>query len=264
MENSGWSRLLHWWGGTVLAAMLAGAAFILQAEAAESWPPWASWLIKFGGAGAAAWGLLLPARQTLIEVRAREDAERLAKEAVAKYQLALRSVLLPLTDIFDRIITAPDKDSKGEAKGAAKQAVMSSVVQFTKISTRVSEPRSCYFEYQCNSEEKRLVCHIYAGRDSKPQTTFDSTKPEHVEVFRLLENRQTEFRKNIHQENSLRFPAERRYNYKEYISVPVATSTEIFGLLTLDALGGDELGEQNQKEMLLIAQLLGIALACRA
>jgi transcriptional regulator with GAF, ATPase, and Fis domain len=264
MDNSGWSRLLHWWGGTVLAAMLAGAAFVLQAEAAESWPPWVGWSIKLGGAGATAVALLLPARQTWIEVRAREDAERLAKKAVANYQIALRSVLIPLTDIFDRIITAPDEASKMEAKGAAIQAVVSYVVKFTEISNNISQTRSCYFEYQCNNEEKKLVCHIYAGRDSRPRTTFDSTNPDHMEVFKLLENRQTEFRQNIDREDSLRFPAERRHNYKEYISVPVATSTEIFGLLTLDALGGDELGEQNQKEMLLIAQLLGIALACQA
>jgi GAF domain-containing protein len=260
MEDGGWSRLLRWWGGTALAAMCAGAAFIAQAEAAESWPSWVSWSIKLGGAGATVVALLLPARQTWIEVRAREDALQLAKEAVTDYQLALRSVLLPLTDIFDRIITASDEASRMEAKGAAKQAVVNYVVQFTNI----PRTRSCYFDYECNNEERKLVCRVYAGRDSRPRTTFTSTNPDHAEVFKLLENRQTEFRQNIDQENSLRFPAERRYNYKTYISVPVATSTEIFGLLTLDALGGDQLGEQNQKEMLLLAQLLGIALANQA
>jgi hypothetical protein len=43
--------------------------------------------------------------------------------------------------------------------------------------------------------------------------------------------------------------------------VPVATSAEIFGLLTLDALHPGELLPQHEKEMLLLAQLLGIALA---
>ncbi|MBV9013629.1 MAG: hypothetical protein JO272_16585 [Pseudonocardiales bacterium] len=256
MDNSGWPRLLHWWGGTVLAAMLAGAAFVLQAEAAESWPLWAGWSIKLGGAGATMVALLLPARQTWIEVRAREDAEQLAKKAVANYQLALRSVLLPLTDIIDRIITAPDETERMEAKGAAKQAVVNYVAQFPGI----KGARSCYFEYKCNDHERELVCRVYTGRDSRPQTTFSSTNPAHAEVFKLLESRQTEFRQNIHPENSLRFPAD----YGAYISVPVATSTEIFGLLTLDVLHGDELVEQHQKEMLLIAQLLGIALACQA
>lgn len=260
MGDGGWSRLLHWWGGTVLAAMLAGAAFILQAEAAESWPPWVSWLIKFGGASATAVGLLLPTRQTLIEVKAREDAEQLAREAVAKYKLALGSVLLPLTDIFDRIITAPDETERMEARGAAKQAVMSYVAQFSDI----KRARSCYFDYKYNNEEKTLTCRAYTGRDSKPQTKFSSANPDHAEVFNLLENRQSKFRQDIHLENSPRFPAERRYNYQAYISVPVATSTEIFGLLTLDVLHGDELVEQHQKEMLLIAQLLGIALAHKA
>jgi hypothetical protein len=66
MGHGGWSRLLHWWGGTVLAAMCAGAAFIAQAEAAETWPPWTSWSIKLGGAGATLLSLLQPARQKWI------------------------------------------------------------------------------------------------------------------------------------------------------------------------------------------------------
>jgi transcriptional regulator with GAF, ATPase, and Fis domain len=257
MGNGGWSRLLHWWGGTILAATCAGAAFIAQAEAAESLSPWASWTIKLGGAGATVVGLLLPARQTWIEVRAREDAEQLAKAEVTNYQLAMRSVLLPLTDIFDQIITAPNETGRMEAKGAAKQAVVNSVVQFTNI----PRARSCYFEYECSDQEKKLVCRTYAGRDSKPRTGFSSTNSDHAEVFKLLENRQTEFKQNIDQENSPRFPSDRDYNYKTYISVPVATSAEIFGLLTLDALHGDELLPQHEKEMLLLAQLLGIALA---
>jgi hypothetical protein len=50
-------------------------------------------------------------------------------------------------------------------------------------------------------------------------------------------------------------------DYKTYISVPVATRAEIFGLLTLDALHAGELNPQDEKEMLLLAQLLGVALA---
>jgi hypothetical protein len=41
----------------------------------------------------------------------------------------------------------------------------------------------------------------------------------------------------------------------------VATSAEIFGLLTLDALHPGELLPQHEKEVLLLARLLGIALA---
>jgi hypothetical protein len=257
MGNGGWSRLLHWWGGTVLAAMCAGAAFIAQAEAAENLSPWVSWAIKLGGAGATVVALLLPARQTWTEVRAREDAEQLAKAAVTNYQLALRSVLLPLTDIFDQIITAPNETGRMEAKGAAKQAVVNSAVQFTNV----PRARSCYFEYECDEQEKRLICRTYAGRDSRPRTGFSSANPDHAEVFRLLEDRQAEFKQNIDLESSLRFPSGRDYTYKSYISVPVATSAEIFGLLTLDALQGDELLPQHEKEMLLLAQLLGLALA---
>jgi transcriptional regulator with GAF, ATPase, and Fis domain len=67
--------------------------------------------------------------------------------------------------------------------------------------------------------------------------------------------------KRIAGEDASRFPLDRDCNYRTYISVPVATSTEVFGLLTLDALNPGELRPQHEKEMLLLAQLLGIALA---
>jgi GAF domain-containing protein len=237
--------------------MCAGLAFVAQVEAGEHLSEWASWSIKVGGAVATVVALLLPARQTWVEVRVREDAEQLAKAAVTNYQLALRSVLLPLTDLFDRIITAPHETGRTEAKGAAKQAVVNSVVQFTGV----PRARSCYFDYEHSSQERRLVCRIYAGRDAKPRTEFSSTDPSHEEVFKLLEIRQAELIDNIDLEKSARFPPGRNYNYKTYISVPVATSADIFGLLTLDALHPGQLLPQHEKEMLLFAQLLGIALA---
>jgi hypothetical protein len=210
MGNGGWSRLLRWWGGTVLAAICAGAAFIAEVQAGEHLSTWASWLIKFGGASATVVALLLPARQTWTEIRAREDAKQLAKAEVVNYQLALRSVLLPLTDLLERIITAPNKTDRTEAKGAAKQAVVNSVVQFTNV----PRARSCYFDYERGGPDERLVCRIYAGRDSKPRTEFSSANPDHAEVFKLLKDRRTEFRQNIDLEDSLRFPSDREYNYK--------------------------------------------------
>jgi hypothetical protein len=116
--------------------------------------------------------------------------------------------------------------------------------------------------YEHNGQEKRLTCRIYAGRDAKPRTEFSSANPSHAEVFNLLQNRQSELNENIDLgKSSSRFSPDKDYNYKTYISVPVATSTEIFGLLTLDALHPGQLLPQHEKEMLLLAQLLGIALA---
>jgi hypothetical protein len=248
MGRSGWRQLLRWWGGTILAAICAGAAFIAQVQAGEHFSPATSKMITLGGTVATMVALLLPARQTWLEVRAREDAEALARTAVTNYRLAVRSVLLPLTDIFDRIVTAPNETRRMEAKGAAKQAVVNSVVQFSGV----PRARSCYFEYESLGAERRLVCSIYAGRDAKPRTIFSSAEPKHAKVFELLEGRQTEFKEDAETESG---------SYRTYISVPVATSTEIFGLLTLDALHPGELLLHHEKEMLLLAQLLGIALA---
>jgi GAF domain-containing protein len=257
MGEGGFPYWLRWWGGALVAATCAGVAFIAQVQAGEHLSPWASWAIKFGGAAATVVALLLPARQTWVEVRVREDAEQLAKTAVSNYQLVLRSILLPLTDIFDRIITASNETHQMEAKGAAKQAVVNSVVQFADV----PRARSCYFDYEHSSQEKKLICRAYAGRDARPRPEFSSADPDHIEIFKLLEDRRPERNENITLESSLRFSLDRDHNYQTYISVPVATSAEIFGLLTLDALHPGELLPQHEKEMLLLAQLLGIALA---
>jgi GAF domain-containing protein len=260
MMGIGLPHWIRWWGGSLFAAVCAAAAFLAQVQSGEHMSPLASMSIKVGGAAATVVALLLPTRQTWLEVRAREDAQHLATVAVTNYQLALRSVLLPLTDIIDRIITAPDETGQIEAKGAAKQAVVNSVVQFADV----PRARACYFDYEQNGQERRLICRIYAGRDAKPRTEFSSSNSAHQEVFKLLENRQPEFKENLSLEDPSRFPFDRDSHYQTYISVPVATSAEIFGLLTLDTLHPGELRPQHEKEMLLLAQLLGIALAGRA
>ncbi len=255
MRRGGWPRWVRWWSGAVFAAMCAGAAFIAQVGVGEHLPSWANWTIKIGGAAATMTAVLLGARQTWAEVQAKKDAERLAKAAVTNYRLALESILIPLTDIFDRIVTAPDQTGRMEAKEAIKHAVVYSAVQFADV----PQVRSCYFDYERKNKRERLVCRIYTGRGSRPRAEFSGTEPNHAEIFQLLESRQSKLIENVDEENHPRFPLDG--DHKTYISVPVATRAEIFGLLTLDALHADELNPQDEKEMLLLARLLGIALA---
>jgi hypothetical protein len=255
IDEGGLPRWLRWWRGTVLAAICAFLAFVAQVQVGEQFSPLTSWVVRLGGLVATAVALLLPARQTWVEVRAREDVEEQARVAVTNYQLTLRSVLLPLTDIFDRIISAPNDAGQMEAKAAAKQAVVNSVVQFAGV----PRARSCYFDYERNGQEERLTCRAYAGRDVKPQTEFSSANPSHMKIFNLLEGRRTELKENIEPAESQKIFGNE--DCKSYILVPVATRAEIFGLLTLDALHTGELKPQHEKEMLLLAQLLGIALA---
>jgi GAF domain-containing protein len=254
MSKRGLPPQLRWWGGTAIAAICAGAAFVAQVKAGEHLSAWASWAITLGGAVATMLVLVLPARQAWLE---REDATSVATDAVTANRLALRSTLIPLTDIFDAIITAPDEKARMGAKGAMKNAVTNSVVQLIEV----PQSRSCYFDYEREGEVAKLTCKLYSGRGPKPKTDFLNTDPRYEEIFQLLESRQSELRENTEVGDPPRFP--RSGNYKTYISVPVATSVEIFGLLTLDALEPGQLKQEHEREMLLLAQLLGIALASR-
>jgi GAF domain-containing protein len=236
--------------------MCAVVAYLPQVGVGDQLPSWANQTLKIGGIAGTLIAVLFAARQTRTEARAKEDAEQLAKTAVTNYRLALESILLPLTELFDRIITAPDESSRMEAKGAMKQAVVNSAVQFADVSD-ISRVRSCYFDY--DGKHGRLVCRTYTGRGSRPRTELSRAEPNHAEIFRLLEGRQSRLIENVDKENYPRFPLDGEH--KTYILVPVATRAEVFGLLTLDALQEGDLKSQDEKEMLLLAQLLGIALA---
>lgn len=257
MRKGGQPHWRRWWGGSVFAAMCAAAAFLAQVQANEHLPTWVNWTIKVGGACATVAALLLPARQTLAEEGAKEDARLLAKTEVIKYRLAFESILLPLADILDRIVTAPDQAGLIEGKGEIKRVVVNSAVQFADV----SRARSCYFEYERKNRRGKLTCRAYAGRGSGPRTEFSSTEPSHAEVFHLLENRKSKLTNDVDMESHPRFPLDG--DHKTYISVPVATRTEIFGLLTLDTLRADELKPEDEMEMLLLAKLLAVALASR-
>lgn len=245
---------LRWWGGALVAAACAGAAFVVQVQAGEHLSTWTSLSIKIGGTAATVIALLLPARQTWIEVREREDAQQLATAAEANYQLALY-VLLPLADIFHQIVVASSETDQIEARRAAKQAVVDYVVHRADI----QGSRACFFDYENSGQERRLVCSTYAGRGRKPRAEFSSIDPHNTEIFALLDARQSELKESAPLEASRRFSPDK--DYKTYISVPVATEKEIFGLLTLDSLRAGELLPQHEEEMLLLARLLGIALA---
>jgi hypothetical protein len=256
MSESGRPRWLRRWGGAVFAALCAGAAFVAQTLPGEHLSTWTRWAITLGGAAATMVALLLAARPTSADRGAREDAEKLATTAVTDYHI-FTSVLQSLLLLSDRIITAPNEIGRIEAKGAIKQAVVNSSVQFAgALGTR-----SRYFDYEPGVQENKLICRdIYSGWDPRPRTEFSSADPNHTEIFQLLESRQSGLIEGVDIENPPRFPLMKR-GHKTYMAVPVATSTEIFGLLTLDTLHACELNTQGEKKILLLAQLLGIALA---
>ncbi|MGH3914367.1 MAG: hypothetical protein ACRDTC_13330 [Pseudonocardiaceae bacterium] len=84
-------------------------------------------------------------------------------------------------------------------------------------------------------------------------------------MFKLLQERQLDFCGDL---SKVPFPTLLSDfevpEYKTYISVPVATSAEIFGLLTIDALNEGDLTIQHQIEMSLLSQQLGLVLGCAA
>ena len=256
MSDGGRPRRLRQWSGAAFAALCTGAAFVAQALPGEHLSPWTRWTITLGGTAATMVAFLLQLRQTSADRGAREDAEQLVKTAVTDRHIftsALQSLLL----LSDRIITAPNEIGRIEAKGAIKQAVVNSFVQFAGA----PGARSRYFDYEHSGQEKKLICRdVYLDWNPRLQTEFSSANPNHAEIFQLLKSRQSGLIEDVDIENPPRFPLKKRVR-KTYIAVPVATSTEIFGLLTLDILHVGDLKPQHIDKMLLLAQILGIALA---
>lgn len=240
---------------TGISAICAAASFAFQIWAGAELPGWGARLLLAGGSCAAALSLVLPIRRAEKALQVSADAQQIAENAVFAYRLALQDVLLPLTDLFDRVLAAKDHAERVEAEGAAKQAI----VGYIATLAGVPRARACYFDYETGANPgNRLSRRNYTGRRDRPRDFFSSEDDSHRRVFELLEARRSEFQPDLTRDCPSGVPAYR--HYQTYISVPVATSKRIFGLLTLDARTPGELTREHEMEVRLLAQMLALML----
>lgn len=248
------------WYLTVGAALCAAASFAIQIWAGEDLPNWGKIALVVVGGVAAASALVLPIFQAEKALQGEADARAVAERAVQAQSLTMHDVLLPATELFDRIVTAEDESRRLHAEGAAKHAILGYAVTLAGV----PRARSCYYEYQVRSKgQRRLNRAGYVGRQDKPRDAFRSNAVQHRRIFELLDERRPDFQPDVRGDRPASVPDNRHYS--TYVSAPVATSTTIFGLLTLDALTAGDLTYKNESDLLLLAQLLALMLAaCRS
>lgn len=244
-------RASHWfrrWGATIFAGLAAAAAYTAQILANDS-PTWLKWTLAGVGGVATVIALIIP-------LRGRAKAEDAARRAESRYRVALNDVLLPLTDILDRVATASNNTKeRAEAQGAAKVYIVNSVRELVAA----PRARACYYEYKYDGSVETLTCNgVHSGRAQQPQAVFSGDNSHHRNIFQLLSNREAEFRADLTVNAPASLPANR--DYQTYISAPVATSKEIMGLITLDALAPGDLLPEDEQLVRFFAQLLAIAL----
>ncbi len=242
------SRWFRRWGATIFAGLAAAAAYAAQIHANDS-PTWLKWTLAVLGGVATVIALVIP-------IRGRAKAEDAAKRADSHYRVALNDVLLPLTDILDSVVTASSNTRKrAAAQGAAKIYIVNSVRELVAA----PRARACYYEYEHDGRVETLTCNgVHSGRAQQPQPIFSGENTDHLSIFQLLRNREAEYRADLTVNAPAYFPANR--DYQTYISAPVATSKEIMGLITLDALAPGDLVPEDEQLVRFLAQLLAVAL----
>jgi type II secretory pathway pseudopilin PulG len=250
------------WGASIAAALLAAGAYVAQIIAGADISQGKMVSLAVVGAIATAAALLLASAQAASEARERReaeaaasDAERLAADAVTKFQVALNDIFLPFSDLLAKAVTARNATDTAAVRGEAKRAAVNYVARFVNA----DRVRSCFFEYKSANGRQWLECdNIYDGRSEAPKTVFRRSNPNDAHVFELLDTRSTEFWPDLTKQRPPGFPTNRRY--KTFISAPVATRFEVYGLLTVDALNPGDLSEDDEPFIRLFAQLLAIAL----
>ncbi|WP_156365282.1 hypothetical protein [Sciscionella sediminilitoris] len=225
-------------------------------ELSERLPGWAHWTLLGIGALATVLALVFPARTARKETIHRQAAMQVADEQVARYRTGLHDVLLPLSELLDRVISA----KRASDRKAAQNRLTQAVVDLAARHLGQERTRACYFELE-HGPPRRLICHgIYSGRDRGPVTVFDETTDDGSHVFaNIIDQLSSEFQPAVPSLDALAHRDARPY--QTYIACAVSSGEAASGMLTVDAPEKGDLADQDEAFIRLLAQVLGTALA---
>jgi hypothetical protein len=236
---------------TGVGAALSWLAQIIFNEELGFW-----WRLGIAGVGmfCAGQAVILPLiqqrsyEQTLFSVKNATYAGRLA--AYTEFQ----DYLIPAINVLAEIACATSSARRQQHKSNLKRAIVG-------IAARRIGPdrtRACYFDYDIGPPPA-LKCHgNWDGRSTEPSEYTTATTLGRV-ALAMVSQRQFSFRPDLDKEAPRGWPKNR--DYKTYVSVTVATESQIFGMLTLDSLKAGSLVSSDVLQMKLLGSLLAVGLA---
>lgn len=239
------------WLLNVLAVVSAGGAYVLAAVAAGTTGTGRVLLLAAGGvlaAGVVATQLVKQRRDAQQVRKARE----IAKEAQTTFGTALSGALSPITSHLTEMAATSDRLSRTAVAGKLTQVVTVAAVSLTHPAAR-----SAFYRYR--RADRVLVRDAYFGRVAIPREAFASGTPDGDAVLDLVERGDQVFIDDVGT-NAMVTPS-RPGDYGTVIAVAVASPSDRFGVLTLDAPETGDLSEAHAELLRVLANLLGAGLA---
>lgn len=197
------------------------------------------------------------AREAEAERRVQLAEEKLLAADVA-LKLTVSDALLPvLTSVVNGVDPASSTPNEVAAAETLRMVLGTAAHLCGGGRGRV---RACWYEVRgLNSGKPGLYPVAYIGRGAKPSTEFPRAEPRGQALFDLLTDDKDELLDDLDVEKPINWKATThgRTSYRTFLTVPVRTNDQVFGILTVDA---DQPGVFTEADVDL-ARLLGVILA---
>lgn len=205
------------------------------------------------GAALTAVAVGLPLVQRRQAVRAQDDAVAAAQAARVAMRVALQDALDPFVHLVGRLAQARSVD-KPRLRGEAIQLAVATLAALAGT----QRVRVCYFALD-SGPPVTLRPERFAGRAGAPTVTFTEGEPAGDAALRALRSGVWMYVEDTATTRP-RFRWDAAPEYRTFLAGPVAVSSSLCGLITLDALHPGELADVDLALVQLLSGLLGTAL----
>jgi GAF domain. len=184
-------------------------------------------------------------------------ADELAVQARAEMRVAINDALSPLISALAELAAAR---AAADRKTLTERVLTLGVTVAAGLVDAV-RARSTLYQLDPASTGWRLVPTNNAGRSDQARTVFEEGTDAGDAVRAMVDGDEIVYCRDIRQEQPLGWVADPSRSYRTFISVPVTAGDEAFGMLTVNALEPDDLGDEDVSTMRVISAVLGAALA---
>jgi GAF domain-containing protein len=210
----------------------------------------------FGAVVASVTAAGLPAYEQIRKERLRARAERAAVDAAVAMRVTMNDALDPIVRQIGRVASATTRQERQALQEAAIPMVLDSAAHLVGA----GRVRACLFRFAPGTPGT-LVPDQYAGRSDDPLPDFAEGTDEGDEVFTMLRHNRHLWCPDVDVDPPLGWPATGPYGYKSFVAVPVGAGRLGFGMLMVDSLAREGVGEADVPLVRLLAGLIADALA---
>lgn len=240
---------------TTLVSLAGVALATVSGMEAGTGPAYRAWWTLAAVAGSVT-AAGLPAYEQIRKERLRARAERAAVDAAVAMRVTMNDALDPIVRQLGRVAGATTRQERQALQEAAIPMVLDSAAHLVGT----GRVRACLFRFAPGTPST-LVPDQYAGRADDPLPEFAEGSDQGDEVFAMLRHNRHIWCPDLDEDPPPGWPATGQHGYKSFIAVPVAAGRLGFGMLMVDSLAPEGVGEADVPLVRLLAGLIADALA---